>query len=53
MKKENLFEEYIKPEMVVIDVEMESAVLVGSVQEEVSKRKCQKIAKCRTLEING
>lgn len=33
MKKENLFEEYIKPEMVVIDVEMESAVLVGSPQE--------------------
>ncbi len=37
MKKENLFEEYIKPEMVVIDVEMEGAVLVGSVQEEVSE----------------
>ena len=26
MKKENLFEEYTKPEMVVIDVEMEGVI---------------------------
>lgn len=37
MKKENLFEEYTKPEMVVIEMEMEGAILEGSLKEEITE----------------
>lgn len=50
MKNKDLFEEYIKPEMVVIDVEMEGAVLVGSLKEVTENEQMENFGEWKVFE---
>lgn len=50
MKKENLFEEYTKPEMVVIEMEMEGAILEGSLKEVTENEQMENFGEWKVFE---